>query len=275
MNLSANTHLPVIRIPEHLSVSQMRTLLNCGWRWAYEHPEGERGIDVGWSARLRGSCLDIAASEHFRQKAVNGSGITLAQIKEIADYEHRRAEDATNFEMPVSKSRDRLIKQAEVYWQTFGQQFSPRSVDDVQKTVTYKDDDLAVPIVGIIDLVADVPMIVDTKIKGRLPKEQEVHRDWQLTTYAMMLNVSSVALAIVTDENYPRAELMVSMRTQNQINAIKASYNAAWQTILAGAFLPAPEGHWSCNSRWCPHHRYCPMGAANELEIFTIPGIDE
>lgn len=267
--------LPQIKLPEHLSVSQLRTLTMCGFKWAYEHQEGTRSDNVGWDARLRGQCLDNAVSAHFVKKAENGVGFSKAYIKELVASEHERYQDATMFSINENLSKDRVVAQAALYLEVFGTMFTPRSKEDVQKSITYTDPDLDIPIMGIIDLIADIPMIVDTKIKGKLPKESEVHRDWQLTTYAMMTGIPQVALAVITDERTPRAELITSLRVPAQITAMKAIYNYAWGIIKARAFVPAAEGHWLCNSKWCNHWNYCPMGAGNDLDILSIPGLDE
>lgn len=269
--------LPPIKIPEHLSVSQLRTFIGCGYRWVYEHQDGViRQHDRGWDNRLRGQCLDNAVSTHFRAKADNGIGITVSQIKELVAAEHDEYEDITMFNaIQPEKSKDRLVTQAALYHETFGAMFRPRSIEDVQRQYTYHDSDLAVPVVGIVDAIMDIPLIVDTKIKKRVPFERDVHNDWQLTTYAMMANIPNVALAIITDEKYPRAELIQSIRTPDQVKAMKVVYNQVWKSILSAVFLPAAEGYFLCNEKYCPHFANCPMGGKNAADTFSIPGMNE
>lgn len=268
--------LPEIHLPDHLSVSQLSRFVGCGYRWAYEHQEGKgKAHDPGWDNRLRGQCLDNAATAFFRAKAENGVGLPVAQMVELAVAEHDQYQDATNFQMPESKSRDQLAAQTRLYHEVYGQMFTPRSHDDVQRKYEYIDDDLNVPIVGIPDLVTDSGIIVDTKIKKKVPYQKVLDSDWQFTTYAMMTGLSHCAWAIITDERNPRAELMQTFRLPHQIATMKRVYNQAWAMILARHFLPAAEGYYLCTEKFCPFFGICPMGAANRVEVFDVPGLDE
>lgn len=268
-------HLPIHQ-PDHLSLSQLRTLINCGWKWAYEHQaNGERTIDVGGDARLRGQCLDSVATVHFRLKTLNGEGMPVKEMQELAVAEHEKYSDMTRFGIMEHRSKDRLAKQVALYRETFGATLNARTIKDVQKEITYNHEGLLLPIVGIIDMITDYPMIVDTKIKKKLPKQNVVDQDWQLTTYAMMTGIAAVALAVISDEDYPRAEFFVSHRTPQQVETLRLIYNSAALTIRSGGFLPAAEGHWLCNSQWCNHYSYCPNGASNETVTEEIPGMDE
>jgi hypothetical protein len=193
----------------------------------------------------------------------------------VAAAEHESCEDVTMFAIGEKISKDRLVAQTKLYHNTFGKMFMPRSVEDVQRQYTHKDKGLVIPVVGIIDLITDTPMIVDTKIKKRVPYEADVHKDWQLTTYAMMTGIPHVALAIITDEKYPRAELIQSIRVPDQVAALKMVYNQGWATIKSRSFMPAVEGYFLCNEKFCPHWAGCEMGGKNAVDLFSVPGLEE
>jgi hypothetical protein len=254
----------------HLSVSQLRTFLMCGLRWWYEHgqvpADGEDGVEpLGWDARLRGSSLDAAATEHFRRKAATGTGLSRAAFTELAVATHEGGEDTTLFDVPEDESRDRTARIAGEYHDTFGQVFAPRSLGEVQEEVTYQSGGLLVPVVGVIDVTTTSDTVVDTKLRG--PRKVQgmqvaVHRDLQLTTYSMMKGVPDVALAVITDERRPRAVFMPSKRTEVQHALLRERYNLAYRAISSGVLSPAPEGSWYCCAKWCPYWRECRHGAA-------------
>lgn len=264
--------LPEDFVLKHLSVSQLRTYYMCGYRWFFQTASPDRIYAPGWSARLRGSSMDAAANEHYEKKAEDGEGFTLNQFVERAVHEHDQGLDMTMFEreMPETKSKDRTAKLAKEYHTSFGQIFTPRSREEVQETITYETEGLNIPVKGVIDLVAANGMVVDNKVKKKASSQADVHRDFQLTTYAMFKGATDVALAIITDENNPKAVFVPSTRTPENIERLKHRYNTAYQGIMSNTFDPAPEGSWYCNEKWCPYWNICPYGASEVVDIFEM-----
>lgn len=266
--------LPSNYVLDHVSVSALRTYLMCGYRWAYDEMAKGGDESPGWSARLRGKAVDEAATMHFRLKAANGVGLSEANFVELAVNAHEQGEDVTMFDIAEKRSRDRVARQAALYHSTYGTALAPLSAKDVQKKIRWTSHRVALPVVGVIDVITNTPMVVDTKIKGKVPKEADVHRDLQLTTYAMMTGISDVALAIITDEDRPKSVFIPSYRKPVQTEAMADRYNQMIKGIKARVFNPAPEGSWYCCAKWCNHWNICPHGAATELQR-EIPGMEE
>lgn len=246
----------------------------CGIRWFYEYGGAKRAETVGWDARLRGASLDAAANAHFAKKLENGVGISRADAIEIGVNAHDEGIDITMFSIPEIVSRDRVAAQVGLWHDVFGQRFSPRSAGSIQTKLSYRDAEMEVPVVGVPDLITTEGIVVDNKIKGKIPKESDVHRDLQLTTYAMMTGATEVALAIITDERVPRVEYIHSLRTPAQVAAVKQRYNLAARSIRSGSLNPAPEGVWYCCAKWCPHWKICPHGDNGGFNDPTIAGLD-
>lgn len=268
--------LPEFTMPDHLSPSQLRTFTQCGIRWALGRPrDGQKVHEPGWGPRLRGESLDKAATEHFRQKADDEIGLSEKDFISVAVEYHRKNEWITKFAEPEHVSRDRSAKQAKLYFNSYAQQFMPYDRKTVQMEVTYKDNGLMLPVVGIIDLVTIERMVVDTKVKKKPPTQNEVDRDVQLTTYCMMTGAQIAVLAIVTDETNPRVVHMLTTRTQRQIDAVKSRYNLMYYAIKANALLPARENDYLCNAKYCSFFDICDFGAREGVEEEQILGIDE
>lgn len=258
---------------DHVSVSQLRTFYMCGIRWYFDNANPERVYAPGWSARLRGTSIDRAATEHFQKKANDGTGITLNQFVDLAVATHQEGEDTHMFEMSEVSSRDRTALLAKEYRQTFGEMFHPWAEQAVQEKIKYESPDLLLPVHGVIDITLVTNMVVDTKVRAKknVPKQAAVDRDLQLTTYSMMKGTQDVGLAIVTDEKHPEAIFIPARRTADQVGNIKQRYNEMIRSIQAGILHPAPEGSWYCCQKWCAYWSMCSYGGAEEMEI---PGLE-
>ncbi len=261
---------------EHVSPSALRTYLMCGYRWAYEYIGRHEGAmdSPGWDARLRGKAVDEAVTAHFKLKAIDGKGLTDNQCADIAVATHDQHVDTHMFKVPQARSRERVARIARVYRQTFGETFQPRSAEDVQKKMRVKHPLVHLPIVGVADVITNLPMVVDNKVMGKVPTQRDVDRDLQLTTYAMQSGVSQVALAVVTDEDNPRPILIPSRRSKEQMDAMADRYNQMIKGVKSRALQPAPEKSWYCCHTWCAFYQQCPHGAALDGEQ-VIAGMDE
>ena len=260
---------------DHVSVSQLRTFLMCGYRWYFDNAAGEDRTNApGWSARLRGTALDKAATAHFDLKREDHRGLPMAQFVDLAVETHREGEDMTNFEMAEAESRDRTAKIAREYRSFFGELFQPWADQAAQQKFKYQDDGLLLPVHGIIDLRTADKVIVDNKVKAKknLPKAGELEADLQLTTYSMATGWTHVALAVITDERDPQAQYYETDRNPAQWAGIKERYNQMIRSIRAGILHPAPEKSWYCCDKWCSHWSYCPHGGAMDA---PIPGMYE
>jgi hypothetical protein len=259
---------------DHLSVSQLRTWLMCGYRWYYDNATGtDRTNAPGWSGRLRGSALDAAANAHFGQKVEDGVGLPARQFVEVAVATHDEGVDTTMFDISEEKSRDRIARIAKEYRETFGELLQPWAGQAPQEKFIYQDEGLLVPIHGIIDLRTTSQVVVDNKVKRKknVPTQLAIDTDLQLTTYAMATGYSRVALAVMVDEDKTHAVYLESSRTANQVANIRARYNAMARGIRAGVLMPAPEGAWYCCEKWCSHWGYCPYGGGEDR---PIPGME-
>lgn len=254
---------------DHLSVSQLRTFYMCGYRWWYDVVSPDKWLSAGWDAMLRGTSVDKATEQHMLAKAEGSEGLSLSQFQEWAVKTHEEGEASHMFDLPEQASRDRVAVQAKEYWSTFGQAFQPWARESVQEKFRYEGNGLTTPIHGVIDLTTSMGMVVDNKISKRVRSQMDVDRDLQLTTYAMQKGATDVAIALVTDEKYPKAHLTVSKRTPADFVRLTHRYNQVAVAIATGDLHPAPEGSWYCCAKWCKYWSICPYGEGEG----EVPGL--
>jgi hypothetical protein len=254
--------------PDHLSVSGIRELFRCGLKWYYEQIQSQRLPGAQSGPQSRGIALDKAAAAHFKQKAKDGIGFNKKDFLDYSMEEIDSARDLTVWDDGMSFRDVQLLAkmQALSYWQTFAQQFQPRSVEDVQKEVSVLFPGMRIPVVGVVDLILEDGTIVDNKVTKRVPNIWQLQDNWQLSTYALLTGEMNVALAIVVDlDKKGRTEYLESYRNEYQINTMLNRFRMAEQIILKQILMPAPEDSWYCNAKWCRHWGICEFGA-NKLE---------
>lgn len=256
---------------DHLSVSQLRTFYMCGYRWWYDVVSPDKWMTAGWDPMLRGTAVDKATEQHMLKKAEGSTGLRLGEFKELAVHTHELGEDSHMFELPEAQSRDRVAKQAEEYWTTFGQAFQPWARESVQEKFKYTADDLTVPIHGVIDLTTTTGVVVDNKVSKKVRSQRDVDRDFQLTTYAMNQGATQVGIALITDENRPKSHFVISKRAPVDFDLLKHRYNQVAHAIEVGDLHPAPEGSWYCCAKWCKYYTICPFGEGEG----PVPGLED
>lgn len=116
---------------------------------------------------------------------------------------------------------------------------------------------LVLPVVGVIDLVADLDgrkTVVDFKTAGSSYEEHEVMLSDQLTAYQLAEpGAEQAALCVLLKTKEPRIEWHVASRTGDQLLEYLAKVEYIAHEIAAGRFYKRP-GKW-CS--WCDYLPVC------------------
>lgn len=123
---------------------------------------------------------------------------------------------------------------------------------------------LDVPVVGIIDLVADIEgtrTVVDFKTSGSSYAEHEAQMSDQLTAYQLAEPLAEqAALCVLVKTKTPKIEWHVAMRSSEQLQEFLAKAAHIGREITAGRFYKRP-GMWC---KWCD---YLPVCLRDETRI--------
>lgn len=239
---------------DHLSASQVGLYLRCGVAWAFRYIDGIKTPPAG--AMIRGTALDQAATTHYRRKAT-GAGLERDAFVDAAVDAHRAcAEDEVVWDMEVGRSQDIVARAAGAYHETIGTKLAPRSEQDVQRRWETRLD--GVTIIGITDLVTTTGLVVDTKLKARLPSQADVDTDLQLSTYSWLTGSHQLALAVAQPTG--KAQLVFTERDDAADRRVLLLYSRVWTCIQLGMAVPAEPGHWMCSKAWCGYWDRCEWG---------------
>lgn len=256
--------------PTHLSVSGIRELFKCGLKWYYEQMQDTRLPGAQSGPQTRGIALDRAAAAHFKQKAKDGIGFTKKDFVAYSLEEIEASRDITVWDEGYDFKASVYLAtiQAHSYFNSFAQEFQPRSADDVQKEVSVLFPGMQIPILGVIDLILEDGTIVDNKVTKRVPNLWQLRDNWQLSTYSLLTGLTESALAIVVDlDKKGRVEFLPTTRNNYQINVMLNRFKMAEQIILKQALMPAPEDSWYCNEKWCRFWPVCEFGSSKLKEM--------
>jgi len=241
----------------HLSPSQLTTFLACGVRWQYQYIDGKRTPLNGYL--VRGIALDEAATLHYRERSKGLPGLCAEEFVEAADSNHQAklvGADEVELEVPEAESRKMLARAAGAYYKDIARKLNPRSYQDIQRKYVVKLDDFEVW--GIVDLITESDVVIDTKLKRSLVSDSDLARNVQLSTYAWMTGAENLALAVAQPSG--RATLQWTTRDAEDVERVKRLYSRVHASIQAGVAVPAAPDSWACSLKWCPFYRSCPFG---------------
>jgi len=217
---------------------------------------------------------DLAADK-FEQKVQEGGYILSDEDKEAGN---------DSFEKAKGAEKDATVDMAETYVVQVAPAINPVAVE---RKIVVEPKGVDFLLSGVIDLieeqtpevlegksgVVDVPIdkprevIRDTKTKAKAPKATEADESGQLTMYAMLRRLETGELpgALALDhvvrtpggaKTKPK-NYVVRQYTTRDIEDIRTLYhriNVAIQAAEKEVYLPAPEGAWFCNAKWCFYH---------------------
>ncbi len=138
-------------------------------------------------------------------------------------------------------------------------------VHTVEESFRLDVTSLEVPVVGIIDLVADVDgkrTVIDFKTSGSTYASHEVQMSDQLTAYQLAEpSAERAALCVLVKTKTPKIEWQVAKRSGGDFREFLAKAAHVGREITAGRFYKRP-GIWC---KWCDYLPVC-MGDAKAIE---------
>lgn len=252
-----------IVLPEHISVSQVRTWLDCQRRWYFRYVCGLKIPPPG--------AVVVGSAVH---QALRHTNVTLRDTERLPPLEEvmdvyaqafeAEAPDALWRDEDPAKAKDGGYAGVRAYYERHAQDYRPV---DVEHEVRVPLRGVGVDLVGVVDLRTP-ERIVDYKTTGRKPSEVPPEVAAQIWLYQYGYRELGVeisggeAVYIVTNtKSADVVKLPIPSPTPSDV--------ARWMRVLADArkamelavehelFLPAPPGAWYCSPEACGFWDVC------------------
>jgi len=240
---------------DHLSPSSLDQYLRCGEAWRLDRIEKIK------PAKAQPLIVGIAVHE-----VVEGLNRARKAGKApiLAEAASRLAKDTvqgffveSDIELSEGQMKDEALEsckqKAERLTALFYHDVLPRlgtpTLVEHEIKIEPLDSDLP-PITCRIDW-AEGDVVFDLKTSSKSWTTDQAAGDEQMTLYylaLMTMGIKARAIKIVTlvDTKKPKAEIIETVRKDEDVFALLEKYRAAWRGIKAGVFMPASYRGWWC-----------------------------
>lgn len=237
-----------LRKKPHLSHSQIDRYLLCPEQYRLYYVEGLRPRFPSANL-LFGKFIHQALAHFFRTRE---SPVT---------WFHDEWDDVKDLPMTYGsrESWEKLALTGQSLLETFVEEDAPKlkNIRKVEHPFSLNISGLELPLVGVIDLVAELdgrPTVVDFKTSGSGYDGHEAAMSDQLTAYQLAEPaVAQVALCVLVKTREPRIEWHVTGRSGAQLMEYLAKLGFVAREIAAGHFYKRP-GKWCA---WCDFLPVC------------------
>lgn len=253
---------------KHLSISQINTLGRCGEQYRRRYIEGEK-IPPGIAA-LVGRGVDDSVTANLSKKIETGSLLTTEEALQTAmdsvERQWQAGEVSLTDEEVLSGAQsvrgaaiDKAVRLAALHAADTAPRIEPVAV---QRRWTLEMDNFPFDLVGVTD-VEEARTTRDTKTSGKSLPANAADVSDQLTVYALARKVvdgfipDEVILDGLIDNKIPKTQTLRSTRTDEDFRPMLHRIEAAADSIVKEAFIPAAQDSWICNPRWCGYANDC------------------
>lgn len=261
--------------PDHLSPSQIGMLGKCGEQYRRRYVEGER-VPPG-IAQIRGRATHSTNEKNLVHKLATGGLLPLDEIAQLA-ADQVKAElagewvlgaDYEDNGVTVAQARGIVTDEVVGLTRLHATELAPKAEPEALevRVEVPASDALPVKLVGVIDLIDRVRGVRDTKTAQKSPKAEAAHESDQLTAYDLMhralkgappKNLGLDHLIRTPKKGELRVVTQDTSRSIEDLGVFVRRANAALRSIETEVFLPAPQDHWVCSTRWCGYAATCP-----------------
>ncbi len=263
---------------DYISHSQVGMYLRCGEQYRRRYLENE--VIPPRVVMLKGSGVHEGMKHNNRQKIESRVDLPKKDIIELSvvGFEDRVAKEGlmlTPDELSVGKdkivggAKDSIVSIAGLYADVMAPTIQPIHAEE---TIIINIPKLP-PIKTVLDLIDDQKNVRDAKISGKKKSQKDVETSLQLTMYAIAFRVlkgelpASVLFDVLVDKKKPEYQIAKSYRDMEDFNAGLQILITALNGITKGVFLPAPEGFWGCDARYCGYYESCKYISKNKKVI--------
>jgi putative RecB family exonuclease len=258
--------LKEFRKSPHLSASSVGSYLDCGLAFKFSR------IDK-LPPEFRSDGLELGSVMHqvladFNEQRMHGSILPVDALQEkFINYWTAAAEQREDIVYKEGKDFKKLLEEGQklisVYYES--RPWEDFKVVAVEKAFQFSIEGLAVPIIGVMDLVEEdasgTIVIVDYKTTGRAYSISDVDNSLQLTLYLMGAKANGfrdreILLRFDCLIKTKKAKFEQYYTTRDKALEERAAKKIieVWKGISKGVFIPADDS-WQCKN--CGYKGYC------------------
>lgn len=253
----------------YISPSQLSLYTKCGV--AYQRRYVEKDIIAPGVAALRGTSIHKGAEANYDQKVHTRRDLKPDHVAQIAvstfeqtikheDVWLNSEEQGVGRSKVLGEAKDMTARLATLFGKEVAHKYMPAHVELEHKIVLPKSTH---DLLGRIDLVTEDGVVQDLKSRSKKTNPDEIHRDPQLTFYALTYQnkFGKPPKALVIDElvdtKEPSVNSVMTDRGAPDFEALVNRINAVVKGINAGVYTPATPGSWWCSPKWCGYWATC------------------
>lgn len=257
-----------------LSVSQLVTVQRCGVQYEFRYVKGMR-MPPG-AAMIRGTGVHKGAEHNYRQKVKSRADLPLDEVVDAAVQSVRDSFRGGVLFTPEEASvgparvRDDTIDVAARLMRLHQEKVSPTvqpAMVERKITMAVEPAEMSRDLVGVLDMVTEGGHLPDLKTSSRVPSQDDVDSDQQLTMGALLYRAltgkeeAGVGLTTLVPAapGKERVDIKTSRRDLEDVEVLVRRLKRAAQVIDAGVFLPTNPRNWWCSASWCGYWPVCPF----------------
>lgn len=242
--------------------SHLQSFLKCGKLYEFRYI---RGLKIAPKAALTvGSSVDASVSKNMVAK-IQGEALTLEEAQAVAadTFDKLSPETVFDEDEKPGEMKDMSIKLSTLHHTVAAPLIQPKTVQEEFVI----EMDCGYDLGGTIDLTDAHGFIRDTKTAARQNASgYSVERSFQPAMYSFAYR----ALRGEPEKGFvydilkkPTAKIAPEyVQVSGQVsdadhNWLFDSIDQVHKAIQSGVALPAPEGSWYCNSKWCGYWSIC------------------
>lgn len=251
-----------------LSVTQVLMFTRCAKAWEYRYLiDGKPSPPSG--AMIRGSAFHKAVEENMGQKVETHQDLPKDWVMDVFDdvYEDLVLETKWKENEDRGKVKDQGYDMLSEYHQTVAPTIQPVQVEQdfaVLKKVEDPANDVSEEFIvsGVVDLIDDKNVIIETKTSGRKVSKPKPDHVFQASTYADAYRIdtgnleSGVRLDYATAGKTPGVLQFPIEVTDSMIRFVDNQIEAVARAIALEIFIPN-RGNMLCSPNWCAWYYRC------------------
>jgi len=220
---------------------------------------------------IRGSGVHGGAAHNFRQKKDSHQDLKKQDIVDKAVavfdeiYENEGCtlapeEKSRGKGIVIGEERDRVWRLSELQADDLAPTIQPVAVE---QTIIADFPSLGFKVRGTLDLKDSRNVIQDLKSSTKKRPAADVHKDFQLTTYAALdftltkKMPAGLKLNVLVDKKRPELQILETARDMQDFETWFRTIKAVDAAIRAGIFPPTNKHNWWCSPKWCEYWADC------------------
>ncbi len=239
------------------SASQIGMFNRCGKQWEFRYLKNLK-IPPG-AALTIGKAVDDSVTANLQIKIETGEPASLAEALNVSSEAFDKYALETEFgDDDPGFCKDQTIQLSELHYNEVAPDIQPESVQEEFNIETSEWD-----IKGFMDVVEVDGKVRDTKTSGKKKNQNELFKNIQGLTYDWAYQqthgkkAKSFGLDVLVKNKKPVVQRIETQYEPADWNWLFENIERMDKAIKAGVALPAPEGSWWCNEKWCGYWEIC------------------